>query len=484
LKLKQLHEGKAERAAVDFLSQLIRKSPYKGKVYLAGGYVRDELLGSEPKDIDLVVELPDGGIKFAEWVTKKLGIYKRGSNPVIYPKFGTAKFEFKGQEHKGESLDGIDIEVVMTRSEEYTRGSRKPDVKPGTLKQDVERRDFTVNSLLKDLTTGEIKDLTGQGRTDLKKGVVRTPLNPDVIFSEDPLRMLRAIRFTSKYGWDLPLFMIKAIKKNAMKIGSISSERVRDELDKMLVTKRPKQAIRLMKVTGLLKHVMPELNDLSGVTQNKHHDQNAFDHSMTVLEKVPPVLTKRLGALMHDIGKKATRSVVDSEVHFYRHEEVGAEIAKAIMKRLRYPNDVIDKVAKSIENHMRLKTAGPEGQDISDKALRKLQRQMGDHLEDTLDIMDADNRSHAKDSKMDNQITGIRKRLGGLNLPKGDDKIALPIDGKDLIEMGFKPGPEFKKILARIQDEVDENPELTKAQAIEIVNNKFVKVEMKLTNLR
>ena len=466
-----LTEGKVEKAAEDYLSKMVKRSPFKGKVYIAGGYVRDVVRGVDPKDIDLVVAMPEGGIKFAEWLTKKIGVYKRGSNPVVYPKFGTAKFMMKGVTHKGQDLSDLDIEAVMTRKEQYRAGDRKPDVSPGTLKQDVERRDFTVNSLLKDLTTGEIKDLTGQGKADIKKGVIRTPLDPDVIFSEDPLRMLRAIRFTVKYGWDLPFFMIKSIKRNARKINNISNERIRDEIDKMLVTKRPKQAMRLLKITGLLQHVMPEVEALAGVKQGKYHTKDVWNHSLDVLEKVPPVLTKRLGALLHDVGKKATQQIVDDDVHFYTHEKVGAKLAGAILKRLKYPGDIIKRVTTSIEHHMRLKRSGDEGEIISDKALRKVKRTIGDHLEDLLDIMDADNKSHSSKSTQGKQIAGIRMRLKDLeNIPV---PTKLPITGKDLIAMGLKPGPKFKKLLGKVQDAVDANPNLTKQQAMGIIKKEL-----------
>ena len=466
-----LTEGKVEKAAEDYLSKMVKRSPFKGKVYIAGGYVRDVVRGVDPKDIDLVVAMPEGGIKFAEWLTKKIGVYKRGSNPVVYPKFGTAKFMMKGVTHKGQDLSDLDIEAVMTRKEQYRAGDRKPDVSPGTLKQDVERRDFTVNSLLKDLTTGEIKDLTGQGKADIKKGVIRTPLDPDVIFSEDPLRMLRAIRFTVKYGWDLPFFMIKSIKRNARKINNISNERIRDEIDKMLVTKRPKQAMRLLKITGLLQHVMPEVEALAGVKQGKYHTKDVWNHSLDVLEKVPPVLTKRLGALLHDVGKKATQQIVDDDVHFYTHEKVGAKLAGAILKRLKYPGDIIKRVTTSIEHHMRLKRSGDEGEIISDKALRKVKRTIGDHLEDLLDIMDADNKSHSSKSTQGKQIAGIKMRLKDLeNIPV---PTKLPITGKDLIAMGLKPGPKFKKLLGKVQDAVDANPNLTKQQAMGIIKKEL-----------
>lgn len=309
IRLKDLLlESAKERAALDFMTQMIKKSKWKGKVFLAGGAVRDELLGMDIKDLDLVVSVDQGGIKFAEWITKKLGIYKRGSNPVVYPKFGTAAFRLTGISHKGYDLSDIEVEAVMTRKEQYHAGSRKPDVSAGTLKDDVERRDFTVNSLLKDLTTGEILDLTGMGKSDLKKGVVRTPLDPDVIFKEDPLRMLRAIRFAVKYSWDLPLFMIKALKRNSHMLKTISEERIMTELNKMMISKSPDKAIRLLQMTKLNKYVAGELDGLRGLEQNKFHKFDALKHTLEVLKNTPPELVTRLAALFHDIGKAKTKT--------------------------------------------------------------------------------------------------------------------------------------------------------------------------------
>jgi len=297
------------KAAVGLIKQTIKGTEWEGKVFIAGGAVRDELMGNDPKDVDLLINVPDGGIKFADWITTELGIHTKG-NPVIYPRFGTAKFSLRRQKFNGEDLSDIDIECVMPRKETYFEGDRKPDVSQGTLKDDVFRRDFSVNSLLKDLSTDEILDLTGMGKDDIKAGIVRTPLDPDVIFTDDPLRMLRAVRFTTKYGWKLPLFMIRSLKRNAKKLQNISSERIREELDKMLLTKTPDKAIRLLQILGLSKYIFPELDKLIKMKQNKFHKYDAMRHTLEVLKNTPPDLVTRLSALLHDVGKGKTKTEI------------------------------------------------------------------------------------------------------------------------------------------------------------------------------
>jgi len=480
IKLKGLlTENTIGSATVDFLSNLIKNSPFRGQVFVAGGYVRDELLGKPSKDIDLVITAPDGGIKFAEWITKKLGVHTAG-NPVIFERFGTAKFNLRGVTHQGFDLGELDIEAVMTRTEKYKEGSRKPEVGYGSLKQDAERRDFTVNSLMKDLTTGETLDLTGMGIQDLKDGVVRSAIDPNYIFVEDPLRMLRAIRFATKYDWTLPDFMMDAIKANAEKIKGISAERIHDEFNKMLTSPRPAAAMKMLIASGLSKHFIPELDAMEGVTQNAYHKDDVLDHSLEVLSKSPNDGISRIAALLHDAGKPKTRTDTNGKIQFLKHEDVGADMARDIMMRLKYPNSEIDTVDKVIRNHMRLKPAGPDGKGISDKALRKFVAELGDDLTVALGVMDADNKSHSEAASMPNQIAGIRDRIATLPAAVSSDKIKLPVNGHDLMQrLGVKPGPVLAIVLDVIKDAYFENPEIDKEAALKIADQVFAELQSK-----
>ena len=470
-----LLEGVKETAALDYLTQLVKSGPFKGRVYLAGGAVRDMQLNKDPKDLDVVVTGGiDAGMEFAKWATQQMGNYKDSSNPVVFPQYGTAKFTLQGITHNGIDLSDIDIEAVATRKEKYTDGSRKPEVTSGDLADDVNRRDFTVNSLLKDLTTGEILDLTGKGKDDIRRGVVQTPLNPDIIFTEDPLRILRAARFAIKYDWDLPMFMIRSMKKNSPKLENISFERIRDEIDKMLLTGAPQRAIKLLKITGVLDYVIPEFKASYKMTQNKYHTATVFQHTLDVLERSPARLIPRIGALFHDIGKTTTRTVVDNEVHFYTHEMVGANMTEKILRRLKYPTEIIDAVVVGVRNHMRLKQSGNEGEKISDKALRKLAVDLGSHLSDVLSIMDADNRAHAPGHDMPNQIMNIIKRLDSLkdSIPTKGQK--LPVNGEDLKLLGLKPGPLFSELMGFVKERQLEFPNTTKEEYLDLIKKYLI----------
>jgi poly(A) polymerase len=282
-------------ATFDLLKSLIKQTGWSGKVYAVGGAVRDMVMGLDPKDIDLVVEMEDGGIKFANYVAQRLGIY-RSSNPVVFPKFGTAKLTFDGVVHNGVPLDGVDVEVVYTREETYEPGSRKPTTKYGSIKSDVMRRDLTINSLLMDLVSGEIVDLTGKGKEDIEKGVIRTPTDPDIIFAEDPLRLMRAVRFAGRYNYTMPDFMKKSIKDNSEHLNLISRERVREELEKILKGSNPEVSIGYLYELGLMPYVISSIKDREAESKNAAKSGKDFIEKMALMLKKTalPEATKAL----------------------------------------------------------------------------------------------------------------------------------------------------------------------------------------------
>lgn len=478
---KLLLESTDEYTVLEFLKNKIQGTQWENKLFLAGGAVRDEIMGKVPKDLDFtVIGSLDAGINFATWLANQLGIFKQDSNPVIYPKFGTAKLSLN---NNNANIPPLELEFVAPRKESYTPGSRKPIVAAGGIEDDALRRDLTINSLLKNVSTGEILDISGKGVEDIKSGIIRTTQEPELIFKEDPLRMLRAIRFACKYGFEFDTNVLKGIKKNAELINNISSERIRDEIDKILVSQDPKKGFRLLKATGLLSHIVGEFNDAVGMKQNVHHKDDVFMHSMDVLSKTPPNLKTRLMGLFHDIGKTLTKTISpEGTVHFYGHEDVGADMVKKIMQRLKYPNDLINAVVMGVKQHMKLKHGGPDASNVSDKTLRKFMVTVGDNLEDILDLIHADNVAHSEHSSMPEQIAIVRERLNKLNQQLDTKKPKLPINGNDLINIGFKPGKDIGVALAAVEDAYYENPELSYDAAIEIA--KKTKVDSQINEIR
>jgi poly(A) polymerase len=478
MRLTSLHESRTEEAAIALLRASIAGTEYEGRVYLAGGYVRDEILGHASSDLDLVVNLPEGGLRFAAFLSTRLGLHP----PIVFPRFGTARLTLQGVMHAGVNLSSVDIEAVAPRSEQYPdSGSRNPEIAAGSLEQDVERRDFTVNSLLKNVSTGEILDLTGRGIQDIKDGVLRTPMDPDQIFSDDPLRMLRAVRFAAKYGWQLAPGLLEAIRKNAARLEIISKERVRDELEKMLVSQNPKMAIQLLMDTGLIEYVHPKLaasmRAMVGMGQNSHHHLDVYNHVLEVLSNASPGVVERLSALLHDIAKPQTRTPHESkpgEYRFLGHEDEGAEVAREIMADLKFPGDVIEKVVVAVSTHMGMKD--PEG--ASNAAIRRWARKLGDNLDIALDLMRADALGHDpahRDPNDPGKAQYLKQRIAtiGADQPKAQVQQKV-VTGHDLQRIyGLKPGPGFKKYLEFVQGLVDEDPEITQEAACGALESEF-----------
>ncbi len=352
------------------------------QVFAVGGYVRDYLLGIPNKDIDCTV-IGDS-IKFARLVAKRFGV-----QPVIYERFKTALVPVHGWE----------LEFVGTRKEEYKENSRKPIVTEGTFYDDIKRRDFTVNAMAVSLNKenfGELIDYFN-GQEDLKNGILRTPLEPETTYSDDPLRMMRAFRFASKLNFRLVDESIEAIEKMAKRIEIISQERITDEFLKMISSPNPSTGLLLMKKTGLLKYVFPELDELAGVDvveqgDKKFGHKDVFKHSVRVLMNIVPKTDKlwlRFTALVHDIAKPRTKRFSKTAGWtFHGHEEVGARMMKKIFRRMKFPMDNLPYVEKLIRLHQRPMVLVDDG--VTDSAIRRLAAKAGSDLEDLFTLVRAD----------------------------------------------------------------------------------------------
>jgi poly(A) polymerase len=398
------------------------------KAWVVGGYVRDLLLGRAQPDLDVVVE--EGG---APQLAERFADLAEAGPPVVFERYGTAQV----------TLPGHLVEFVSARSESYARDSRKPDVRPATLEEDLRRRDFTINTLLMDFD-GNIEDRLGTARADLDSSILRTPADPMQTFSDDPLRMLRAVRFAAQLGFELAPEVLPAMRRLSGRLAPpvVSIERITDELCKMLESERPKLALELLDSGGLLEIVLPEVTACKGVEQGGFHTHDVFGHTLLAVGLTPPDLIVRLAALLHDVGKPATAT---PDGAFTGHEEVGAGMAKAALERLRFPQRDIDAVVTLVRLHLRPVYYRSEW---SDGAVRRLAREAGAQIERLMALARADIAASAypEPEKLDE----LAARLVSV-LSEQPTRMAAPIDGEDIMRaLGLPPGREVGRVKERL----------------------------------
>lgn len=464
-----------------YLKDLINGTKFEGKIYVVGGAVRDLYMDKEIKDIDIVVELPSGGIEFANWMEENG--HTHGS-VVTYPTYGTAMFHLK-------EYPEVEIECVQTRKEQYKdKNSRNPETEYGTLYEDAMRRDLSINSLFLNISTNQIVDCCG-GLNDIKNHVIRVTSTPEIVYEEDGLRILRCVRFFSRFhaennDWYIEEETLKGMCNKVDRLSIITKERIADELNKMLMCDDPVCAMHLLLHIDAMKYVIPELCDLVGLEQNEYHSDDAWGHTMNVLNLVAKRpfygssrLDVRMAALLHDIGKPHVKSVDDKgRVHFYGHELAGADIAEIILRRLKYSNDFINEVKFLVENHMRTKQWGDTCEHMKDKTLRKLQYQCGyARFFELLTLIDADNKSHAIDHCLPNQVYMINKltnRMVDNNTDMFDYK--LPINGDDVMFIkGIEPGRGVKDCLEYAMKLAYNNPKITRTELLKHIKGYHLK---------
>jgi putative nucleotidyltransferase with HDIG domain len=403
------------------------------EAYVVGGFVRDLLLEKPSKDIDIVV-VGDGTL-VAQEVAKILKV----KNVSIFKNYGTAHFKYKD----------LDVEFVGARKESYEFNSRKPFTEIGTLRDDQFRRDFTINALALALSEENYGDLVDpfNGLADLRNGIIRTPLEPDVTFSDDPLRMLRAIRFATRLNFKIEIKSLEAIKNQSERLEIISRERIADELNKIILTETPSRGFKLLNATRLLHQFFPEMIALQGIEtiNGKSHKDN-FLHTLEVLDNLAENsenLWLRWAAILHDIAKPPTKRF-DEIVGwtFHGHEEIGARMVPKIFQRLKLPLDQKMKyVQKMVRLHLR-PIALVKGS-VSDSAIRRLLNEAGDDIDDLMLLCNADitskNEFKVKKYKQNFELVSTKLRL-----VEEKDRIRNfqpPISG-DLIMKTFGIGPQ------------------------------------------
>lgn len=416
------------------------------RAFVIGGYVRDCFLGLPCNDIDIVVE--GSGIDFARAVGEATG-----KNVSYFKNFGTAMLRYKGDE----------IEFVGARKESYRRESRKPIVETGTLEDDQLRRDFTINAMAFSLQAdsyGELVDPFG-GIKDLTAGIIRTPLDPDTTYSDDPLRMLRAVRFATKLSSAQLTFTIveesmESMRRMADRLNILSRERVSEELCKMMATACPSMAFRLMDQAGLLPFVLPALSALKGVeTQDGRGHKDNFEHTLAVLDNLVAMqvgkplegnmVWLRWAALLHDIGKPASKKFIPGTGWtFHGHEVIGSKMVPKIFDDLRLPLDAMKYVRKLVFLHLRPIALVDEG--VTDSAVRRLLFDASDDIDDLMSLCrcDVTSKNPAKVQRIRDNFLLVERKLVEVEAKDAIRNFKNPIDGQYVMELfGIPPGREI-----------------------------------------
>ncbi|MGZ3637064.1 MAG: CCA tRNA nucleotidyltransferase, partial [Ktedonobacterales bacterium] len=340
------------------------------------------------------------------------------------------------------------VEITTYRSDRYNPESRKPEVTFGdSLDGDLLRRDFTINAMARDLLTGEIHDPYG-GRADLERKVIRAVGDdPERRFDEDPLRMLRAARFAAQFDFTIEPATAAAIVRQAGTLAKISRERIRDEFTRLLVTPNPMRGLRLLVDLGLMPYIVPEVLELRGVSQQPGgHSKDVYEHVLRVVQRTSPRPAARWAGLLHDIAKPRTRTVEDGAIHFYGHEDVGAIMARDILRRLKFDRPFIEHVSLLVKLHMRANAYTP---DWTDGAVRRLMLDAGNTLPDLLDLSRADITSYRQDkvSRAEARVKELGDRSRWLREEAERVPLKSPLDGNDLMALfGREPGPWLRPV--------------------------------------
>ena len=408
---------------LDYIKNIIKGREFDGHVYSVGGCERDKHLGlQEIKDIDLVVDLKDGGIRFARW----LHSYGLVDNVVVYENFGTAMFKLN-------AFPDEEIEVVHTRKETYRdKNSRNPETAFGTINEDCFRRDFTINSLYHNISTDEDLDLTGMGLTDVEMGVIRTCADPDIIFSDDPLRIMRAVRFASKLGFVMEKETVNGIVKYAKRLEIISQERITDEFNKILMSANPVLGFEMLKDYGILDVIMPEVSKM-------------YTHIRKRFER---------------ITKSKYYTLETALAVIFNKNIIKVEQKNEILKNFKYSNDIIKEVSLYAENSWGIELAGALKYDSK---IRELAMMCGDqeHFNKLIAVAKAMN------------ITRKENPLQYVYTVDDVDKMfgyKLPVDGNDIMDvLEIGPGKEIKVILNELMEKAYENPKITRSECMKLI---------------
>lgn len=416
------------------------------EVYVVGGYVRNKLLGKGVKDIDFVIV--GDAMKFADQLKKDLHLRRL----IRYPRFGTFMTIY---------YDYV-LEFVNARSESYSEDSRKPVTEQADLYSDLSRRDFTINTLAMEIKPGSKNKIIDifNGRQDLKRKIIRTPLNPMQTFSDDPLRMMRAVRFAAQFNFKIERATYQAILKNKDRLKVVSQERITDEFNKIILAKKPSVGLELLDETGLLDIFLPEFVQTKGIEQKeKYHHKDVFYHTLEVVDNISKhtdSLNLRLAALFHDIGKPKTKRFDEKNGWiFHGHEIVGKRMVYKIMKRMRYSTQAIHYVQKLTALHLR--PMALVDSEVTDSAIRRLVFLAGDEIEDLMILCRADitSKNPKRVKKYKSNYDHVLQKIAEVEERDRIRNFQPPVNGMEIMELfNLEPGPKVGQIKKFVEEAI------------------------------
>ncbi|MEE4311470.1 MAG: HD domain-containing protein [candidate division KSB1 bacterium] len=417
------------------------------QVYAVGGYVRDKIFLKESvKDIDFVVV--GDGPAFA----KKIAGQMKAINIVIFKRFKTARM----------TIEDYSLEFVSARSERYAEDSRNPKVEQSDLESDLKRRDFTINAMAMSLNRSDYGTIIDpyEGASDISKHIIRTPLDPEETFKDDPLRIMRAIRFATKLNFDIESETFAALSRMGHRLDIISQERITEEIMQILKTRTPSKGFYLLDEAGILPIVFPEISEMKGVDQrNDYHHKDVFIHTLKVVDNVAAVSDKlalRFVALVHDIAKPATKKFIDGiGWTFHGHDEIGARMLKGLFRRLKLPNEMLKYTEKLVRLHLRPINLSQE--DVTDSAIRRLLVAAGENIDDLLTLCRADITSgNPKRVKRHlKNFDHVAQRLQEVEEKDAMKAFQSPVRGDEIMKLcELRPGPIVGILKSMIEEAI------------------------------
>ncbi len=438
---------KPDRKAAALFAKIAEVAAEAGyEIYPVGGYVRDLMLGQPGNDIDFVV------VGDAPALAKKLKSPLKAHALVTYSRFGTSLLQTRD----------FKLEFATARKESYSSDSRKPEVESADLRNDLSRRDFTINAMAMSIGTkdwGKVID-PFKGVKDLTRKILRTPLEPEQTFSDDPLRMMRAVRFAARFQFRIQKSCFEAIRKNVERLAIVSQERITEEFNKIMLSKKPSVGLKLLEDSGLMKRFLPEFSATKGVEQRKeYHHKDVFFHTLQVIDQLSEHTDKlplRLAALFHDIAKPRTKRFDEnSGWTFHGHEVVGERMTGAIMRRMKYGNEDIAYVKKLVRLHLRPMALVNE--EVTDSALRRLLFLSGEDFDDLMLLCRADITSK-NPNKVRRHLKNYEIVIEKARQVEERDRMRAfksPVDGREIMELfGLAPGPKVGQIKKFIEEAI------------------------------